>query len=238
MKVNKSQSLLLAISLFIFSCSKDVETVSPALSAYNLSVVNYFKDVALGFEFGGASEITRRWTNDMKVFVGGNPTLELQAELEMIVNEINDLSTTGFTIEIVNDTLQSNYYIYFGSGSSYADIFPSQSSFVANNFGLFSIFWNGSDELFKGYMYVDIFRATLTEQKHILREELTQSLGLGNDSPLFAESIFQQDFTTKTTEYAQIDEDLIRLLYHPDMRIGLNKNQVDEVLRDILLAEQ
>jgi len=31
---------------------------------------------------------------------------------------------------------------------------------------------------------------------------------------------------------------LVRLLYHPRMKVGLNRNEVDNVLRDILLAEQ
>lgn len=87
-------------------------------------------------------------------------------------------------------------------------------------------------------MYVDIFRANETEQKHLLREELTQSLGLGKDSPWYSDSIFQQTFSTKTTEYAEIDKELIRLLYHPDMAIGLNKVQVDVVLTDILVSEK
>ena len=85
-------------------------------------------------------------------------------------------------------------------------------------------------------MYVDISRANLTEQKHLLREELTQSLGLAIDSQEYLESIFQSSWTT-TNEYAEIDRDLIRLLYHPDMEVGLNENQVDQVLREILMGK-
>ena len=82
-------------------------------------------------------------------------------------------------------------------------------------------------------MYVDIFRANIEAQKHLLREELTQSLGLARDSPEYTESIFQSSWTT-TTEFAAIDKELIRLLYHPDMVIGLTANQVDDVLAEIL----
>jgi len=147
------------------------------------------------------------------------------------------LTTTSFSIEIVSDSAQSNYYIYFGSGNSYSEIFPSLVGLVDSNWGLFNIFWNSSNELYTGYMYVDIYRASSVEQKHLLREELTQSLGLAKDSSLYSESIFQQSFSTNVTEYAEIDKDLIRLLYHPDMRTGLNIIQVDGVLRNILLYE-
>lgn len=235
---NKKLFYFLVLSLFIASCSNHDEDISPKLTAYNERVVEYFKEVALGFEFSGASQITRRWEGSMKVFIGGQITPALLAETNKVVNEINDLSTNGFRIEIVSDTLQSNFYIYFGSGDSYARIFPSLSNLVISNWGLFSIFWDSSNRLFRGHMYVDILRANLNEQKHLLREELTQSLGLGNDSDLYSESIFQKSFSTKTTEYSLLDRDLVRLLYHPKMMIGLNRNAVDDVLRDILLAEQ
>lgn len=240
MNQNRSKNLFyfLALSIFIASCSKDDENISPKLTAYNERVVDYFKEIALGFEFGNSSQITRRWEGNMKIFIGGQTSPELLAETNKIINEINDLSTTEFQIESTSDTLQSNFYIYFGSGDSFAVIFPLLSNVVVSNWGLFDIFWDGSNKLFRGYMYVDIFRANLTEQKHLLREELTQSLGLAKDSYLYSESIFQQSFSTKTTEYAPIDRDLVRLLYHPRMKVGLNRNEVDNVLRDILLAEQ
>jgi hypothetical protein len=63
-------------------------------------------------------------------------------------------------------------------------------------------------------MYVDIYRCTeLDAQKHLLREELTQSLGLFNDSYKYENSIFQQRWTT-TTEYADIDKKIIQILYN------------------------
>lgn len=236
--ITKNLLVVLAASIFLVSCSKDDEAIAPGLTAYNESVVDYFKEVALGFEFGNESKITRRWEGNMKLFIGGKPTPALLAETNRIVGEINDLANNEFNVEVVGDSLQSNYYIFFGSGNSYAAIFPAQSSFVASNWGLFSVSYPSSGVLFKGHMYVDINRANLIEQKHLLREELTQSLGLARDSDLYPESIFQQSFSTKTTEYAPIDRDLIRLLYHPKMKVGLDRDQVDKLLRDILLAEQ
>ena len=156
--------------------------------------------------------------------------------MEKIKIEINELATDGFKINIVNNSSQSNYYIFFGSGSDYAQLYPSQTNFVVSNWGLFSVFWNSQNQLTSGHMYVDINRANLAEQKHLLREELTQSLGLARDSQKYPESIFQSAWTT-TTEYTSIDSDLIRLLYHPDMSTGLTEAQVDVVLKEILRNE-
>ncbi len=216
----------------------DFEFELSKLTSFELAVIEYFKDIALGFEFGGASAITRRWESEMRIYVGGTPTPELSDELDKIIVEINELTNSNsFSATLVDSRPESNYYIFFGSGDQYAAEFPDLASLVESNWGLFTLFWNGANQINQGYMYVDIFRASELEQLHLLREELTQSLGLARDSDQYANSIFQQSFNTKTTEYAMIDEELIRLLYHPDMRIGLNEFQVDGVLRDILASD-
>ena len=63
-------------------------------------------------------------------------------------------------------------------------------------------------------MYVDTERSsTMSAKKHLLREELTQSLGLFNDTYDYPESIFYQEWT-ETNEYAPIDIELISMLYN------------------------
>ena len=158
-------------------------------------------------------------------------------EVQRVVNELNDLATDDFEIRLVTDTTESNYYIFLGEGAEYGEKFPSQAPLVANNWGLFSVYWDISNHIYKGNMYVDITRANLAESKHLLREELTQSLGLAKDSDRYPTSIFQQSWTA-TTEFAAIDRDVIRLLYHPQMPVGLNETQTAEVLRQIILGEK
>ena len=228
----------LCIVILISSCSKDDDDILPGfiLSEYEIDVIDYFKDIALGFEFGNTSNITRKWNSEMKVFIGGEPSFELLAEFEKIRTEINELKTDGFNVTVVNDSLQSNYYIFFGSGTKYAEMFPDEANLVNSNWGLFYLLWNGQNQFYSGHMYVDIIRANSIEQKHLLREEFTQSLGFARDSQLYMESIFQSDWTT-TIEYAPIDQDLIRLLYHPEMSVGLNELEVDNALREILSSE-
>ena len=188
-------------------------------------------------EYGTSSEITRKWCSDLKIFVGGDISNDLNVELNKIVNEIRSLVTDNFSIQIVNDSSQSNYYIFLGSGEEYSKIFPSQANYVDSNWGLFSVWWDESNCLNRGNMYVDIYRANNIGQKHLLREELTQSLGLGKDSFKYPNSIFQSSWT-QTLNYLEIDKDVIRLLYHPKMKIGVDRYEVDNLLREILLGEK
>jgi hypothetical protein len=227
---------LIVLAVFIWSCSDDDEIAS-GLDSYDETVIEYFHEVALGFEFGSAPNVTRKWATEMKIFVGGSKTTELMDELEDVVSDINELATDGFSISIVTDTLQSNFYIFLGPGEAYSEKFPSQASLIATNWGLFSVYWDGQDQIYKGNMYVDTDRANAEEERHLLREELTQSLGLARDSGRYLNSIFQSIWTT-TTAYAEIDEDVIRLLYHPQMLVGLEEAEAEEVLTQIILSEK
>ena len=51
----------------------------------------------------------------------------------------------------------------------------------------------------------------------------------------YPDSIFQQDWT-RTTRYAAIDRDIIRLLYDPSLDVGLDDSELDCVLADILIT--
>lgn len=231
-----SKILRLCCLVAIFwSCSKDDEPAG--LNDYDRRVIEYFGEVALGFEFGGAMEVTRKWSGEMRVFVGGDKKPELMAELEDIVTEINELATDGFRISIVQDSSQMNYYVFFGSGADFAAIYPSQAALVDDNWGLFNLYWDLAQYIDRGNMYVDIDRANDTEEKHLLREELTQSLGLAKDSKRYNDSIFQDDWTT-TTDYSAIDRELIRLLYHPEMVANLSPEAAEARLIQIILSEK
>jgi hypothetical protein len=143
----------------------------------------------------------------MKIYVEGEKIDYLMVELNDIVSELNNIINT-IEIEIVKNPKDANMFIYLGSSDGFANYCPNlDRSLLTNNWGLFSV---GS---VKGYMYVDINRANEVEQKHLLREELTQSLGLFNDSYKYPESIYYQGWTT-TTEYAPIDVELIEMLYN------------------------
>ena len=186
----------------------------------------------MGFEFGEATQITRKWIQPMRVFVGGKPTEVHLTELDRVIEEINELSTDGFEISLVEDSLASNFYVFFGSHKAYQWMYPLLTDLIENNVGLFSLDWDNNHNLHSGHMYVDTERVDVTAQLHIIREELTQSIGLGRDSYKYSLSIFQQRWST-VMEYTALDRDLIRVLYHPKMTTGYNETNVSRVLKEI-----
>lgn len=53
----------------------------------------------------------------------------------------------------------------------------------------------------------------MTRKKHVLREEITQSLGFGNDSIKYPDSIFYENFSI-VTKYSELDKAIIRKHYN------------------------
>ena len=70
---------LLSIGILMSSCSKDETEILPeselpmsVLTVSDFNTISYFKDIALGIEFGDATEITRKWDAPMRIFIDGN----------------------------------------------------------------------------------------------------------------------------------------------------------------------
>jgi uncharacterized protein YejL (UPF0352 family) len=235
----KNLTLLASVVVFVFfsAFSYDLGGRERAvLSDYQKDVVTYFKEVALGFEFGEAKNVTRKWRSNMKIYVAGNVTDTHKRELQNIISELNQLITDNFNIEIVDTREESNFYLYIGTPSAYSSRYPIDAQLAKSNSGVYRIYWNQKNQIVRGHMFVNTVNTSEEEQRHVLREELTQSLGLGRDSDLFPGSIFQASFSTPTS-FSQIDRDIIRLLYHPQMSVGLSDQQVEALLTEILLSE-
>jgi len=171
----------------------------------------YFNKVAYGNEFNSGNTSLKKWNQDVKIYVVGDKRDYLMSELKDIVSELNGLIST-INITIVSNESDANLIVLFGSAQEYNEFESNSVGYTDQNQGLFIVY--GREELTHATMYVDVERTSTNDgQKHLLREELTQSLGLCNDSYDYPESIFYQGWT-ETTEYTEIDKELIQMLYN------------------------
>jgi len=185
----------------------------------------YFLSIAFGAEYG-EPETLKKWQKDIKIYVTDTTQTLLLQELDRIIAELNNL-IGEIQLYRVNSRSKSNFIVYFGDAATYMrDYAPEAAQWVPDNFGFFWVNWDAEGVITNGTMYVDLQRTqALNYRRHLLREELTQALGLMQDSKQYSNSIFQQNWTC-TTVYADIDQDLIQLLYHPKLRPGMNKKEV------------
>ncbi len=229
--------LLFLILLVAITACKDKNEGFVRIDPYDLQVIDYFEEIALGFSDGSINEITRKWKAPMKVYMSGTPNEPLKKELNKIVSEINLIATDGFQIEVTEDSLVANFDIIIGTAKQYYTIFPSQGDTTSTSAGNYYIYWYNKSDIFYGNLFVDTNQGTFSYSTFLLRRYLTGAIGLTNTSYEYPESIFSRDWRV-VNKYQQIDKDMIRLLYHPDMQTGWNAEVVRTKVLNILMNEK
>lgn len=215
--------------LFFVACSLPYEQAT--FVEHNNEILEYFEEV-VGFEYSSDSLI-RRFEKDIFIFVHGiDFSFELLHELKDIIQEVNELTGNGVRLEVVTDPDNANFDIYLTTEEYYVGLFPSWKEAIAENFGYYHVYFDG-DKLGSARIFVDTKRASLRYQRHLLREELTQAMGLGRDSDRYEKSVFFEAWSDVTT-FLPIDLEVIRLMYHEDMQSGIDRSSAVELARKIL----
>lgn len=210
--------------------SSEAWQTNPLVSqgGYTQDQIDYFLEIAMGSEFGSASPVVRKWTRDVRIEVIGSPTNEDRTTLNRVIESINAI--IGRT-KLRIDEQRPDVEIYFVPES---DFTIYESNYRPTNFGYFWIWWNGSFEIVRARIMISTDRITQEERSHLIREELTQILGLMKDSWAYKESIFYQGWTA-TTAYAEIDKVCIEILYRSEILPGMTRRQVEAVLLPLKL---
>lgn len=180
------------------------------MSQTDVEINSYYQEISSKSEYGIKKEKCK-FLKDVKIFVQGNPDDTMNFELNKIISEL-DTIIEKIKFSVTDNKDSANIFIYFGTKDEYSKINKTASPYLENNYGLFlSHHLNG--EIKKSYIFIDMERTSKNNvRKHLLREELTQSLGLGNDSNKYPDSIFYQDWST-VTSYSKLDIEIIKQHY-------------------------
>ncbi|MGC1244917.1 MAG: DUF2927 domain-containing protein, partial [Spirulinaceae cyanobacterium] len=195
--------------------SSGLEVTSTQLQEIALEEAEYFELIAFGNEFvtNPQTQYVRKWNEDIRIKVMGSPTQEDWQTLQIVINELNQLVGD---IQIALDNQNHNLEIYFIPQEKFSQYEPN---YVPGNLGFFFIWWNSNLEINRGKILISTNQVTQIERSHIIREELTQSLGLMNDAWTYPDSIFYQDWT-EVNQFSELDKVVIRILYSPKIKTG------------------
>lgn len=189
-----------------------------------------FFEIVLKLELGNSNSRIKKWVKDVKIFIKNPEQKELVEEFEIVIKELNELSST-ISIERVENESDANFVIFFSGANEYSKYEPASYIYIKENWGLFFCYWNKNNEIYKGSMYVDIERTKgISCRKHLLREELTQALGLMNDSDKYDDSIFYQQWTCSPS-YSKIDKDVITLFLSSKIAPNMSKEDVCKTMK-------
>ncbi|RMH97222.1 MAG: DUF2927 domain-containing protein [Calditrichaeota bacterium] len=197
-------------------------TTPPSISPV---VLDYFLEIAFGSEYGLGDYTIKKWKKDVRIGLIGDPTEADRRTVEKVVATLNDLLNPILQVKIV-DNREANLHVYF---IPQAEFYKYEPPGLVFNRGFFWAWWNGIGEIHRARVVVASDGLTQRQRSHLIWEELTQALGLMNDSLKYPDSIFYQEYS-ETLGYSSLDRAVIRLLYDPRILPGMRQFEVRDRL--------
>lgn len=189
-------------------------------------VIRYFNEVCLDAEFvnNGDPSKVQKWVQPIGYQILGTPT---EKDREVLTGFASWLNTVeGFPG--MTESEVGNLKIHFYGKTEFEDLMGS--NFTGTDGGV-TFWYNGRGEIYEeiiGYR-TDISQAV---RNSVILEEIYNGLGPIQDTDLRKDSIIYSGYTTPQS-LTEVDKLILKLLYHPDIKCGMNATQCEAVIRKI-----
>lgn len=175
-------------------------------------IQSYFNEVAYGSEEmeGPKRKLLLKWDKEIKMYLDGYYTNQDLINVKNIISELSVLS--GIKITIIKNKSEANSIVYFGDFNTFNSKYLYNQLPYINCYGYCTIY-GFDDSIFISEVKIFIKNdVSSLDKKHAIIEEITQSLGLANDSWTYEDSMFYEGYST-TQQLSKIDKEVIRMLY-------------------------
>ena len=183
-----------------------------------------FDRIAFSSEFGGQYRAGRliRWDGPITVRITGHAPDRFRVEVERQLAELRQLS--GLSIEFAAEGGETtpNMIVEFSQSRGATTFDP--------NAPCRTLIWESGFLIRKVQIYITPYPDEL--RRHCIVEELTQSLGLADDSPLVRDSIFND--ASSRQRLAPWDALMVRILYDPRLKPGMHRTEAMPLVRKII----
>ncbi len=184
-------------------------------------LVAQFERVAFSSEFGGSNRRGRviKWARPLRVRISGWRSERSRPVVRDVLARLSALS--GLQIDLLDpdESTAANLTILFRDKG-----LPGQA--------LCNTFIDEYPQFAIAKVRVVITSLNRQQRRHCIVEELTQSLGLVNDSPLIFPSIFND--SSRQQELHPWDEIMVQTLYNPRLYPGITVKTARPIYRAIL----
>lgn len=191
-------------------------------------VIGYFNEVCLDAEFVNAGDPHKlqKWNSPIYYYIFGDPTEQDRKVLTNFCDWLNDLY--GFPgIYESESQYDANLKIHFCDYDTM--VYLLGENFHGMDAGV--TFWYDYDVIYDETICI---RTDLSQnlRNSVILEELYNGLGPVQDTALRPDSIIYSDYS-EPQELSQIDMLLLELLYHPDMKCGMDGAECEEIIRQL-----
>jgi len=184
-----------------------------------------FERIAFSSEFGGEYRAGRliRWQGPIRVRLAGHYPDRFKVEVERQLAELRHLS--GLAIELgdaAGESAPAAMTIEFSTsrgGTTFDPDAPCRT-----------LIWETSYVIRRVQIYITPYPDEL--RRHCIAEELTQALGLADDSRIVRDSIFND--ASSRQRIAPWDALMVRVLYDSRLRAGMHRTEAMPIVRRII----
>ena len=191
-------------------------------------VILYFDEVCLDAEFSssGNPDLVQKWDIPIYYEIQGDCTEEDLAALNGFVAWLNTIEGFPGMYE-ADDPVHTNLTIHFCTEDDLLMILGD--NFYGCDAGV--TFWYEDNAI---YAATICYRDDLDQElrNSVILEEIYNGLGPVQDSDLRPDSIIYSGFS-QPQSLTEIDELILKLLYHPDILCGMNAEECEAVIREL-----
>lgn len=166
----------------------------------------YYEEIVKQTENGDIAFFPRRWADKVRIQVHGDPNPDDLHELGRVVAELNELIAP---IHLELTETDANLDLHFIPVNEFLKTLPQYKSY---NPGFHWVWWDDAGTIYRAVVLISTTNLSQSARNHIIREELTQSLGFLNDSARFPDSIFYRGWST-TSRFSELDRSIIHKHY-------------------------
>jgi hypothetical protein len=228
----------LAVGLAVVAALSVMQPASRAEdSLSNAQVVANLMEIVFGSEFVGEdSNVVRKWTAPLRIAIYAKEPQRYRALVEPVLQQLHGL--TGLEIRLVDQAApdQNAYILILGREQFYAyaesHLSPGKNPRTNTYLDCFGIFAADRSGVINELTAVIPDTASDATKRACVIEEVTQALGLPNDSFTVKPSIFNDD-----DEYQDLtwqDELFLRVLYDKRVRPGMTRAAFEPLARRIV----
>ena len=201
-------------------------------------IIQAFDKIALKNEYDKDKHRVRKWRQPVRVFVEhqvGDNGLHAQL-VQMHLSHLAQI--TGHSIVKVDSLEEANLHLVFTRQSQWADVVmrlmgASAASNIHGSVCMGKFALNSQNEIERAWVVIPVDQAQMHGKLvACVVEEITQVLGLPNDSV----KVFPSIFNDKTPQdlLTGLDYILLKLLYSADIHAGMTAAEVQPILQKLL----
>ena len=194
-------------------------------------MVKYFNEVVLSMEYTtgtGDASLVQKWDRPLCYRIEGSPTDRDLQQLNKLIEQLN--AVEGFPGIKAATGLEQNLTLHFVDQPTFRNLYASVINDEWADGAVQFWYYTATNNIHTGRIgYRTDISQTIRDS--VIPEEIINLLGL-NDTVLRKDSIVYQ-YGSEVTELSEVDWVILKLLYHPEIKCGMNAAACEKVIRKL-----